>query len=108
MPDPFDQLGERLSTDGGPSAPVRIPATTAAAVVIKNSPGRLCRVINPTGVAIAQSYKFYDDPNGNANKLIFTWVPGATDILNVQIFCANGITVIPSASTSGDVLVEVV
>lgn len=106
---PFDQLGAQLVTDGGPFAPVRIPSgAPASAIVLKGGPGRLCRVINPLNAVQSINYLFYDDPAGNAKNLIFTWRPGAADSLSVQILCAFGITVIPSATTTGDVLVELV
>ena len=106
---PFDQLGAQLVTDGGPFAPVRIPSGSAgSAIILKAAPGRLCRVVNPLNVVQSVNFLFYDDPAGNPNNLIFTWRPNASDSISLQILCTKGITVIPSTTTTGDVLVEIV
>jgi hypothetical protein len=99
--------GAQMVSDGGLLAPFRIPSTTSTGVVIKGSAGRLCRLINPgvTGMGTVKLL-FYDDPAGGANNLRYTWNPQPGDVLNLQIACVNGISVIPSAATTFDVLVE--
>lgn len=84
----------------------RIPAGTTLATVIKNLPGRLCRVISTSGVPETVTYTFYDDPAGGANNKIATIVPNTSDTpADLQIPTVNGISVIPSAATTYDVLV---
>lgn len=107
MPDPFDQNGSGVVTDGGLGVPFRIKSGQSVAIVLKGSPGRICRLINPTnGPMTGKTIAFYDDPNGNANNLLYTWAPGSSDAINVQLLCGLGITAIPSAATTFDLLVE--
>jgi hypothetical protein len=107
---PFDQFGAMLTTDGSGVPPIRIPSGTPnGPLVLKTTPGRLCRLINPNNAAQASVLKFYDDPAGGANNLRYTWVAQSGDILNPQILCVYGISVIVSGgATTADLLVEIV
>lgn len=100
--------GAQMISDGGLNAPVKIPSGTSAGFVIKGTPGRLCRLINP-GLTSMGTVKllFYDDPGGAANNLRYTWIPQPGDVIVLQIPCVNGISVVPSAATTFDVLAEI-
>jgi hypothetical protein len=99
--------GAAMATDGGLHPPVRIPSGTSTGFVIKGSAGRLCRIIFTTDVPGSELLLFYDDPNGAANNLLVTIPRNTSDApVNLQIATINGISMIPSAALTADVLVE--
>lgn len=107
MSSPYDINNTAIVSDGGAQPYTRIKSGQSTALVIKGAQGRICRLVNPTnnpmtGITLA----FYDDPNGNQNNLVYTWAPGSSDSINVQIPCGLGITVKPSGATTFDLLVE--
>lgn len=107
MSNPYDMNNTAVVSDGGAQPYQRIKSGQATALVIKGAQGRICRLVNPTNTAMTgKTLAFYDDPNGNTNNLVYTWAPGASDSINVQIPCGLGITVVPSAATTFDLLVE--
>jgi len=95
-----------MMSDGG-LVPFRLVAGTNTATVVKGTPGRLCRIINTNNAPLNTTLTFYDNAVGGTTNQIGKLTPNAFDSpASPQIFCVNGITVVPGAATSADVLIE--
>jgi hypothetical protein len=86
-----DQLGN-VVTPGG-SATVAIPVDTAANTVVKNSSGRLCRVLITTSAASAVN--IYDNASTNSGTIIGAIPANAAvgSMYDFEMPAVNGITV---------------